>query len=122
MSLLKRTSYPYWTTVLDLRCPQLVTPLHNFGSSAVRHLQDDLVYTLSGRRALHSSVFGQLLTPRAIVLRQTIIIYASSRIFHCWPIHPWRSASCLRILKTRSASIYLKTNLFRRGWAWGASE
>src|SRR6218665_1401616 len=69
------------------------------------------VSCVSGRRALRSSVSGQLLVPGP-----TIATIGSVAHFP-WlaPPHglgsPWRSASCLRIVKMRSASYLRLTDI-----------
>ena len=75
---------------------------------------------VSGRRDLHSSVSGQLLVPRAAVStrqRRAFSIVGSST----WNGLPLE----IRLLPKNNESAFcrlLKTDLYRRGWAGGASE
>src|SRR6218665_3343937 len=78
------------------------------------------VYGLPGRRALRSSANGQLLVPRAktaTTQRRAFSIVGPST----WNGFPLE----IRILPKNNESSFcrlLKTDLYRRGWAGGASE
>ena len=71
---------------------------------------------LPGRRALRSSVTGQLLVPRAKTAN------SQRRVFSIVGPFTWNG---IRILPKNNESAFcrlLKTDLYRRGWAGGASE
>lgn|SRR6218665_674192 len=88
----------------------LVAPLHIFVSSAVRYL----VYP-----AVEPSVLSFLANSwYLLLLLQVGSITPFSIVVPPPGIgSPWRSSSCLRIMKLSALYKLLKTNLCRRGWA-----